>query len=88
LAGVNESVACPCESMGLGSWGLWRLGGSLWGGKSFDTLAEALHNALTPFRRVPAEHPTDSLSACFRNRDGNYAGNYTSGSRVFWLIWA
>jgi exonuclease VII large subunit len=30
---------------------------------------------------VPAEHRTDSLSACFRNRDGSYAGDYTSRYR-------
>ncbi len=28
-----------------------------------------------------AEHRTDSLSACFRNRDGSYAGDYTSRYR-------
>jgi hypothetical protein len=27
---------------------------------------------------VPAEHRTDSLSACFRNRDGSYASDYTT----------
>jgi hypothetical protein len=48
------------------------------GGESFVALAEALQNALALCGGVPAEHRTDSLSACFRNRDGSYAGDYTS----------
>jgi hypothetical protein len=48
------------------------------GGESFVALAEALQNALALCGGVPAEHRTDSLSACFRNRDGSYAGVYTS----------
>ena len=51
------------------------------GGESFVALAEALQNALTLCGGVPAEHRTDSLSACFRNRDGSYAGDYTSRYR-------
>ena len=48
------------------------------GGESFVALSEALQNALIGCGVVPAEHRTDSLSACFRNRDGSYAGDYTS----------
>jgi hypothetical protein len=51
------------------------------GGESFVALAEALQNALNACGGVPAEHRTDSLSACFRNRDGSYAGDYTSRYR-------
>lgn len=51
------------------------------GGESFVALAEALQNALEACGGVPAEHRTDSLSACFRNRDGSYAGDYTSRYR-------
>jgi len=51
------------------------------GGESFVALAEALQNALAFCGGVPAEHRTDSLSACFRNRDGSYAGDYTSRYR-------
>jgi hypothetical protein len=51
------------------------------GGESFVALSEALQNALTLCGGVPAEHRTDSLSACFRNRDGSYAGDYTSRYR-------
>ena len=48
------------------------------GGESFVALAEALQNALEACGGVPAEHRTDSLSACFRNRDGSYAADYTT----------
>ena len=51
------------------------------GGESFVALAEALQNALALCGGVPSEHRTDSLSACFRNRDGSYAGDYTSRYR-------
>ena len=51
------------------------------GGESFVALSEALQNALALCGGVPAEHRTDSLSACFRNRDGSYAGDYTSRYR-------
>ena len=51
------------------------------GGESFVALSEALQNALSDCGGVPAEHRTDSLSACFRNRDGSYAGDYTSRYR-------
>jgi hypothetical protein len=51
------------------------------GGESFVALSEALQNALLLCGGVPAEHRTDSLSACFRNRDGSYAGDYTSRYR-------
>ena len=51
------------------------------GGESFVALSEALQNALALGGGVPAEHRTDSLSACFRNRDGSYAGDYTSRYR-------
>lgn len=51
------------------------------GGESFVALAESLQNALSLCGGVPAEHRTDSLSACFRNRDGSYAGDYTSRYR-------
>jgi hypothetical protein len=51
------------------------------GGESFVALAEGLQNALAHCGGVPAEHRTDSLSACFRNRNGSYAGDYTSRYR-------
>ncbi len=51
------------------------------GGESFVALSESLQNALALCGGVPAEHRTDSLSACFRNRDGSYAGDYTSRYR-------
>ena len=51
------------------------------GGESFVALCEALQNALAACGGVPAEHRTDSLSACYRNRDGSYAGDYTSRYR-------
>ncbi len=51
------------------------------GGESFVALSEGLQNALALCGGVPAEHRTDSLSACFRNRDGSYAGDYTSRYR-------
>jgi hypothetical protein len=51
------------------------------GGESFVALSEALQDALAACGGVPAEHRTDSLSACFRNRDGSYAGDYTSRYR-------
>jgi hypothetical protein len=51
------------------------------GGESFVALSEALQNALSLCAGVPAEHRTDSLSACFRNRDGSYAADYTSRYR-------
>jgi hypothetical protein len=51
------------------------------GGESFVALSEALQNALAACGGVPAVHRTDSLSACFRNRDGSYAGDYTSRYR-------
>jgi hypothetical protein len=50
------------------------------GGESFVALCEALQNALALCGGVPAEHRTDSLSACFRNRDGSYTGDYTRGT--------
>ena len=52
------------------------------GGESFVALSEALQNALALCGGVPAEHRTDSLSACFRNRDGSYAGDYTMGTPI------
>jgi len=51
------------------------------GGESFVALAEALQNALSGCGGVPAEHRTDSLSACYRNRDGSYAKDFTSRYR-------
>jgi len=51
------------------------------GGESFVALCEALQNALALCGGVPAEHRTDSLSACFRNRDGSYAKDFTSRYR-------
>jgi hypothetical protein len=51
------------------------------GGESFVALSEALQNALAACGGVPAEHRTDSLSACFRNRDGSYAADFTSRYR-------
>jgi hypothetical protein len=37
------------------------------GGESFIALSEALQNALSACGGVPAEHRTDSLSACYLN---------------------
>ncbi len=51
------------------------------GGESFVALAEALQNALVLCGGVPAEHRTDSLSACYRNRNGSYAADFTSRYR-------
>jgi len=51
------------------------------GGESFVALSEALQNALDSCGGVPAEHRTDSLSACYRNRDGSYAADFTSRYR-------
>ena len=51
------------------------------GGESFIALSEALQNALALCGGVPTEHRTDSLSACFRNRDGSYAKDFTSRYR-------
>ena len=51
------------------------------GGESFVALSEAWQNALTLCGGVPAEHRTDSLSACYRNRDGSYASDFTSRHR-------
>ncbi len=51
------------------------------GGESFVALSEALQNALALCGGVPAEHRTDSLSACYRNRDGSYAKDFTSRYR-------
>jgi hypothetical protein len=51
------------------------------GGESFVALCEALQNALAACGGVPAEHRTDSLSACYRNRDGSYAADFTSRYR-------
>jgi len=51
------------------------------GGESFVALSEALQNALALCGGVPAEHRTDSLSACYRNRDGSYAADFTSRYR-------
>lgn len=48
------------------------------GRESYSALAEALQDALAQCGGVPAKHLTDSLCACFRNRDGSYAGDYTS----------
>ena len=51
------------------------------GGESFVALAEALQNALEACGGLPREHRTDSLSACYRNRDGSYASDFTSRYR-------
>jgi hypothetical protein len=51
------------------------------GGESFVALAEGLQNALMLCGGVPAEHRTDSLSACYRNRNGSYAADFTSRYR-------
>ncbi len=51
------------------------------GGESFVALSEALQNALAACGGLPAEHRTDSLSACYRNRDGSYAADFTSRYR-------
>jgi hypothetical protein len=51
-------------------------------GESFVALSEALQNALALCGGVPAEHRTDSLSACFRNRDGSYAKDFTRGTPI------
>jgi transcriptional regulator with XRE-family HTH domain len=48
------------------------------GGESFVALSEGLQNALAACGGVPAEHRSDSLSACYRNRNGNYTSDFTS----------
>jgi hypothetical protein len=63
------------------AWSGWAYGQLIHGGESFVALSEGLQNALAACGGVPAEHRTDSLSACFRNRDGSYAGDYTSRYR-------
>lgn len=50
-------------------------------GESFVALSESLQSTLVLCGGVPAEHHTDSLSACFRNRDGSYAGDCNSRYR-------
>ncbi len=47
------------------------------GGESFTALAEGLQNALWALGGVPREHRTDSLSAAFRNLDGNTEDDLT-----------
>ncbi len=47
-------------------------------GESLPALSEALQNALALCGWVPAEHRSDSLSACFRNREGSNPGGTTS----------
>ena len=50
----------------------WCHGAVIHGGESFVALAEGLRNALALCSAVPVvKHCTDSLSACFRNRDVN-----------------
>ncbi|MEB3352843.1 MAG: hypothetical protein VKM34_01210 [Cyanobacteriota bacterium] len=51
------------------------------GDERFVALTEALQNAWRPASGVPAEHRTNKLSACFRNRDGSSACDYTSRYR-------
>lgn len=51
------------------------------GCESFVALSEVLQTALALCGGLPAEHRTDSLSTCFRNRDGGYAGDYNSRYR-------
>ena len=47
------------------------------GGESFVALSEGLQNALAACGGVPLEHRSDSLSACYRNRNGNYTADFT-----------
>jgi hypothetical protein len=47
------------------------------GGESFVALAEGLQNALWALGGVPREHRSDSLSAAFRNLDGEAARDLT-----------
>jgi hypothetical protein len=51
------------------------------GGESFVAVSEGLQNALAACGEVSAKHRTDSLSACYRNRDGSYAADFTSRYR-------
>jgi hypothetical protein len=56
----------------------WCHVGLIHGSESFVALSEALHNALLLCGGMPAEHRTNSFSACLRYRDGSYAGDYNS----------
>jgi len=47
------------------------------GGESFVALAEGLQNALWSLGGVPREHRSDSLSAAFRNLDGDAHADLT-----------
>ena len=47
------------------------------GGESFVALAEGLQNALWALGGAPREHRSDSLSAAFRNLDGDAATDWT-----------
>ncbi len=47
------------------------------GGESFVALAEGLQNALWSLGGVPKQHRSDSLSAAFRNLDGNVQEDLT-----------
>ncbi len=49
--------------------------------RGFYRPLKALQNALALCNGLPAEHSTDSLSACFLDCDGSYAGDYTSRYR-------
>lgn len=55
---------------------MWRCEGDLWVGESFFRV-RGVQNALLIFGGLPAEHRTDSLSACYRNRNGSYAADFT-----------
>jgi hypothetical protein len=49
----------------------WEHGHVVLGGESFVALAEGLQNALWALGRAPLQHRSDSLSAAFRNLDGD-----------------
>ena len=48
------------------------------GGESFVALAEGLQNALWTLGGAPLQHRTDSLSAAFRNLDGDARADLTT----------
>jgi hypothetical protein len=55
----------------------WQQAEPVLGGESFVALAEGLQNALWALGGAPHEHRSDSLSAAFRNLDGDAAEDQT-----------
>jgi transposase InsO family protein len=55
----------------------WEHAQVILGGESFSAVAEGLQDALWKLGGVPAEHRTDSLSAAFKNLDGDAQQDFT-----------